>query len=436
MIFFAPNSRGNPKSLAALAVAAALALTACGGSGGSGGGTDKVTPKESFQKVIGQLMTKWNIPGGAVALVRNEKLVMAEGYGLSDKSAGTAAEAESLFRIASLSKPVTAVAVLKLVESGALGLDDKAFTILSDLEPPPGATVDPRIYDITVRDLLRHSGGWDRDLSFDPMFKSRDIAAATGVATPPDAVTIIRYMMGQPLDFTPGTRYAYSNFGYCILGRIIEEVTGKTYEAHVVEDVLPLMGIGRMKQGRSLEADRAEGEAAYYDYPGAPLALSAFTTDVVTVPWPYGGFAIEPMDSHGGWIASVVDMMRFVTAVDGRSVRPDVLQPATISLMTERPGLPDWQGSDWYYAFGWQVRPTGGDANWWHTGSLPGTVTIVVRAANGLSWAAFFNMRPASADTFVNELDSALWTAVNGVTEWPATDLFGSFGTVAAGTAR
>src|SRR5512135_3494483 len=201
MIFHSRIARRNSASLAALAIAAALALTACGGSGDSGGGgTDKVTPKESFEKVIGALMTKWNVPGGAVALVRNEKLVMAEGYGLSDKSAGTAAAPESLFRIASLSKPVTAVAVLKLVETGALSLDDKAFTILSDLEPAPGATVDPRIYDITVRDLLRHSGGWDRDHSFDPMFKSRDIAAAMGVATPPDAPTIIRYMMGQPLD--------------------------------------------------------------------------------------------------------------------------------------------------------------------------------------------------------------------------------------------
>src|SRR5512136_2479416 len=142
MIFHSRITRRNSGSLAALVVAAALALTACGGAGDpGGGGTGKVTPTESFEKVIGPLMTKWSIPGGAVALVRNEKLVMAEGYGLADKTAGTAAAPESLFRIASLSKPLTAVAVLRLVETGMLGLDDKAFTILGDLEPPSGATV-------------------------------------------------------------------------------------------------------------------------------------------------------------------------------------------------------------------------------------------------------------------------------------------------------
>ena len=429
------NVRRDPRARrgALLLVVLAAGLVACGGQGGSDGGTTtKVTPAQSFAKVIPPLMTKWGLPGGAVALVKDGKLVMAEGYGLADKDGSVAATADSLFRIASLSKPVTAAAVLKLVEAGLLGLDDKAFAVLSDLEPPPGAAPDPRLSDITVRDLLQHSGGWDRDASFDPMFKSREIAAAMGVATPPDAETIIRYMMGQPLDFTPGTKYVYSNFGYCVLGRIIERVSGTTYAAYVQEAILGPAGIGRMELGRSLGADRATGEVAYYDYPGAPLAPSVFTEAGDLVPWPYGGFAIEPMDSHGGWIASAVDLLRFITAVDGLATRPDVLQASTVALMTARPSLPDWASSDWYYALGWQVRPTSTGANWWHTGSLPGTATIMVRASNGLAWAALFNMRPEAADTFLSELDSALWTAVNGVTDWPTADLFDSHPSPAA----
>jgi hypothetical protein len=174
-----------------------------------------------------------------------------------------------------------------------------------------------------------------------------------------------------------------------------------------------------MRLGRSLEADRAPGEVVYYDYTGAPLAASVFDSGPAQVPWPYGGFALEPMDSHGGWLASAADLLRFLLVVDGRAAKPDVLQPATVALMTARPPLAEYDGAAAYYAFGWQVLPVGGDANWWHTGSLPGTSAIMVRAAsNALSWVALFNSRPAHADAFIGELDSELWRAVNGVTDW------------------
>ncbi len=254
------------------------------------------------------------------------------------------------------------------------------------------------------------------------MFRSREIAAELGIPTPPDAAAIISYMMGQPLDFDPGAKYAYSNFGYCLLGRVIEKVSGQSYGDYVASGILAPAGAAGMRLGRSLEAERAAGEVVYYDYPGAPLALSVFTAGSEDVPWPYGGFAIEPMDAHGGWLASAADLLRFLLAVDGRPAKPDILQAATIDLMVARPPLAEWQGAAAYYALGWQVRPTGGDANWWHTGSLPGTSTIMVRTANNMSWVALFNSRPADADAFLSELDSELWRAVNGVTEWPAAN--------------
>ena len=378
-----------------------------------------VTAEESFERVVTALMSKWNIPGGAVALARNGVPVMTAAYGLADKIRLFAAvTGDSLFRIASLSKPVTAAAILKLREAGLLDLGARVFDILDDVVPPEGATPDPRLASVTVLDLLRHSGGWDRGVSFDPMFRSREIAAALGVAPPADAAAVVRYMKGQPLDLDPGTKYAYSNFGYCLLGRIVEKITGQPYADYVRSAILDPAGATGMRLGRSLEADRAAGEVVYYDYAGAPLAESVFPTGPETVPWPYGGFAIEPMDAHGGWLASARDLLRFVLAVDGRAATPDVLQPASIALMVERPPLAEYSGAAAYYALGWQVRPTGGDANWWHTGSLPGTSTILVRTANNLSWVALFNSRPAASDSFFNELDSELWRAVNAVTEW------------------
>ena len=400
--------------------ALSLVLVAGPGCQSSGdGGTGGVTPAESFEKVIPPLMAKWNIPGGAVALARNESVVLTEAYGTADKTGGVAVTNGSLFRLASLSKPVTAAAALKLHEAGLLDLEAKVFDILNDVEPPPGATVDPRLADITVLDLLRHSGGWDRGVSFDPMFRSREIAAAMGVPTPADAAAIVRYMKGQPLDFDPGTKYAYSNFGYCLLGRIIEKITGQSYEEYVRMAVLAPAGAAGMRLGLSLETGRADGEVVYYDYAGAPLAPSVFDSGPAAVPWPYGGFAIEPMDAHGGWLASAADLLRFLLVIDGRTVKADILQKATVDLMVARPPLAEYQGAAAYYALGWQVRPTGGDANWWHTGSLPGTSTIMVRTANNMGWVALFNSRPADADAFFSELDSAMWQAVNGITDWP-----------------
>jgi len=406
--------------------ALALALIVCSGCQSEGGGdTSGVTPEESFQKVIPALLSKWDIPGGSVALVRNGSIVFAKGYGLADKTGSVPVTTSSLFRLASLSKPITAAAVLKLHEAGLLDLEAKVFDILNDVEPPPGATVDPRLASISVLDLLRHTGGWDRALSFDPMFRSREIAAAMGVAPPADAAAIIRFMKGQPLDLDPGTKYAYSNFGYCLLGRIIEKVSGQSYDAYVKTAVLGPAGASAMILGRSLEADRAAGEVAYYDYAGAPLAPSVFDTGSSFVPWPYGGFAIEPMDAHGGWLASASDLLRFLLAVDGRTPPADILQKATVDLMVARPPLAEYQGADTYYALGWQVRPTGGDANWWHTGSLPGTSTIIVRTANNMAWVALFNTRPANDSAFFGELDSELWRAVNGITDWPVAPASG-----------
>ena len=90
------------------------------------------------------------------------------------------------------------------------------------------------------------------------MFKAVPIATLVGTAPPAGAHEVIRYMLGRRLDYDPGTQYAYSNFGYCLLGRIIETITGKGYDEFVRESVLKPAGIQRMKIGSS--RGQAEGE--------------------------------------------------------------------------------------------------------------------------------------------------------------------------------
>jgi N-acyl-D-amino-acid deacylase len=155
----------------------------------------------------------------------------------------------------------------------------------------------------------------------------------------------------------------------------------------------------------------------YYD---SDSTASVFGGGIV--PWTYGGFYLEAMDSHGGWIASAPDLLRFLTAVDGFPTRPDLLSPESISTMlTTAVGV--WGTSPYYYAMGWLRRPQ--QDNWWHDGSLPGTTTLLVRAGNGLAWAALFNARHMKPNSqFAAELDPAIWQAVAEVVTWPGGDLF------------
>ncbi len=391
----------------------------------------------SFDRLMLDLLKRWNLPGGALAVAKDGRLVLARGYGYADKESQEPVQPESLFRIASISKPITAAAVLKLWEEGRLDLDAKAFCrpgapqtgCILTLVPPPNTRVDGRVYSVTVRQLLHHAGGWDRERSFDPMFMpyTKLAAQALGQQPPASCETIIRYMLGQRLDFTPGTRYAYSNFGYCVLGEIVEAVTGQSYEAFVREAVLAPAGISRMHLGHTLLKDRTEGEVKYYDYPGAPLVESVFPGEG-RVPFPYGGFYLEAMAAHGDWIASAIDLVRFVTVLDGRRQVPKPpLKPETVRLMISRPAPPLWVRTAYYYAMGWLVRPvSGGEANWWHDGSLPGTSSLLVRTYHGLTWAALFNSRPAYPRwlQLMQELDDGLWRAAGQVTSWPPHDLF------------
>jgi CubicO group peptidase (beta-lactamase class C family) len=388
----------------------------------------------SYDQIIPDLMRKYSIPGGAVAVLRDGKLIYARGFGYADVENKTLVQPDALFRIASVSKPITAVAIMKLVEEGKLNLDDRIAPLIADLKPAPGATVDPRWEQITIRHLLNHTGGWDRDKpngGFDPMFQSAIAAAAVGAPAPASAETIIRYMKGKPLDFNPGEKFAYSNFGYAILGRVIERLSGMKYEEYVRARVLQPVGANRTRLGRTRMSDALADEVKYYlpGEPGlgltGPLVPSVFSGEGL-VPVNYGGYYLEALDSHGGWVSSTIDLLRFLAGVDGRANRPDIISSELVAQMTSKGGAACADGTC-YYGAGWFVRPIqGGDANWWHGGDLPGTTALVVRSYNNFSWAALFNANTPTAK-FDGDLDAALWDALAHVTSFPTQDLFSTF---------
>jgi CubicO group peptidase (beta-lactamase class C family) len=377
---------------------------------------------EPLDGMMTSLMRKWDVPGGALAVAKDGRLVFSHGYGLADRETGRRVEPDSLFRIASLSKPITSAAILALVEQKRLDLDAKVLDVLKPPVVSPDKVRDARWKQITIRQLLFHTGGFDRETSLDPMFRSAEIAKATGTSAPAGTRAIIHSMLGQPLDFDPGTKYAYSNFGYCLLGRVIEQITGKEYGEAVQELVLRPAGIKRMQIGHTRLGDRVRGEVRYYssvDEEGA----SVFPDEHEMVAAPYGGFYLEALDSHGGWIGSAVDLVQFATALDG-SRRPTLLKPETRRLIELRPPAPLPSDSPVYYGLGWSVRPVGEGANWFHNGSLPGTMSLLVRTHHGFAWAAVFNLRPIDQWQFLAELDDEIWKAVGRVKEWPRGDAF------------
>jgi CubicO group peptidase (beta-lactamase class C family) len=358
-----------------------------------------------------------------LAVARNGRIVYTRGYGYADRDKKEPVEPNALFRIASISKPFTAVAVLQLVQSGKLNLDDKVFQVL-ELKAPEDFAVplDERWKKVTILHLLQHRGGWDRDKSFDPMFRSPDICQEMKVAPPADQEAIIHYMLRQPLDFDPGERIVYSNFGYCLLGRVIEKVSGKGYEAYVKEKVLAPLGIKGMQLGKTLLKERAKGEVMYYDGEGTAIMGPNIGKQE---PMPYGCWCLESMDSHGGWIASAEDLVRFGAAFN-RPKQCKILDAKSIQTMFARPpgaAGEDKNGkpADSWYGCGWSVRPVGnGKENTWHGGSLDGTSTLLVRRSDGLTWAALFNSREAvKGQEPAGEINGLLHEAADAVKRWP-----------------
>ena len=324
------------------------------------------TSPAAFDAPIQSFMQARGIPAATVAVIRNDRLVLTAGYRNADLQ-GIAVEPQSRFRIASLSKPITALAILQLVESGAFTLDTPISEILQQEFPENGRA-------ITVRDLLQHAAGWNRDLTVDPAFRVRQIATALQVPSPATAAELVSYAPSLPLSHPTGTQYQYSNYGYIILGRIIEKTSGLAYADYVRRHIFQPIGVNGAYIGSSLRSLSSLGEMPYLQRQGgAQRATSVFNQVFGQVPITYGSFAVESFDSAGGWVLSAVDLARFLRVFDGDPGVPDLIGPEMGGQARARPAFLA-PGVSGYYGLGWffdgnQVRT--------HSGGLIGTATIM-----------------------------------------------------------
>ncbi len=210
-----------------------------------------------------------SVPATSIAISRNGQFVYDEAIGMGYRKELQQVQQSSRFRIASLSKPITAVTIFSLIEQGKLNLTDKVFgpsgILGTNYGKPP---YQQYVTDVTVDNLLTHTaGGWPDD-STDPMFRNNSW----------DQTKLISWtLQNLPLTNPPGQNWAYSNFGYCVLGRVIEQVTGQPYASYVQANILAPSGISDMSIARNKESERAPNEVTYV----GQYSKTAFPTDMV-----------------------------------------------------------------------------------------------------------------------------------------------------------
>jgi CubicO group peptidase (beta-lactamase class C family) len=428
-------------------------LSACGG-GGVGGGSDGggvVAPPApttvstptfypgdtdipatgadtagiaAFDTRLKPLMKRYNLPGLGVAVTKDGKLIVARAYGYQDFEARQPMRPDTMVRVASISKFITALAIMRLRDQGQLDLDQPFLNILTDYQVAAGG--DARLRDITIRMLLLHAGGWDIPDTSDFANSPGIVAKALGVASPPTCRDVIRYTMTQPLGYTPGTKIVYSNTGYCILGEVVAKLAGQTYESYVRDHVLAPADVHAMSIAFPHLSQRGPLEAKYYIYNGSALVNSAFAGEGM-VPLTY---AHDPATGEGafGWLGSPVDLTRIMTAFEGTRVASFIAADSKAQMMIDT-HLPDtalvgtpryrWRG------LGLVIGPT--TATYAHAGLSTGSQIALHRIETGHTFSLVTNIRTEKTDDAYNDLVAAVEDAIATLPADSATDLYSQY---------
>jgi len=372
-------------------------------------GTGPIVPElEPLEAAMTNYLVTHQFEAGTIALMYDSLLVLRQGYGWRDTNFTQVIHPDNLFRLASVSKMLTASAITKLMDEGVISNETRVYAYLG-IQPwngilgSSGATnvlSDGRITNITVAELLNHSGGWNRGTSpvGDPPFDTIEISQQMGLNYPAAATNVISWMFSKPLDFTPGTTNVYSNFGYQILGRVVEKASGMPYINYIQNVLLdpailanPL-GFTNLIQSHSRPRDLAPWEIWYADYPTLYQSAVDYPTNL-QARWADGGGYYESFDAFGGLSASAIGLCHYL--------------------------LHYWEGGD--------QRSPGEYYDWDYIfyGSLPATTTVLHQnitqsptTTNGIEYALLFNERDTDPNDNA-EADNAVLAATGAITSWP-----------------
>ena len=339
--------------------------------------TNDLSRLPAMDAVVDSFMNAWSLRGVSLSVMKNDSLIYARGYGRADGSKPMTPG--TLLRMASVSKLLTAVGIMKLQERGKLVLDTPVFGPFGILTGYDEYITDDNYYLITVEHLLRHQAGFTQ-AGGDPMFSTAAMMREMRLSKSPTAEQLTRHLLGRPLAYLPGTTQEYSNFGYLLLSMIIEKITGEPYETWMQREVLKPAGCTDFHIGGNFLSDRFPGETRYFMHKEAkPTSAYDGRGQVERC---YGGNDIKALSGAGAWIGSTPELARFVASIDGLPGIEDQISEFSVYQMTQRL-------SDEIYSLGW-VDCTD-DGEWTRTGSFSGTSALVKVYPDGECWILITN---------------------------------------------
>ena len=363
--------------------------------------SNELSTLPEMDAVVDSFMNFWSLRGVSLAVMRNDSLLYAHGYGKADAS--TPMTPGTTLRLASVSKLLTAIGIMRLQEKGLVYLDSPVFGPYGVLKRYDSYIKDEDYYLITVEHLLRHQAGFT-SRGGDPVFSPYSSREA-----------LLQKQLGRHLAYEPGTSQEYSNLGFLLLSLIIEEVSGKPYEQFMQEEVFsPALCRGFRLAGNYL-ADRHPGETRYYMHPEATLTAS-FDGRYAAVEKCYGGNDVRGSLGAGGWTGSAAELARMVACIDGQGPLEDILVPFSVRQMT------DYYDAD-TFSLGWNdTKPTG---EWTRSGSFSGTQALVKTFPDGECWVFIANTSTWRGSRFAYNI-AALFENLRSrfSSDFPVRDLF------------
>jgi CubicO group peptidase (beta-lactamase class C family) len=384
----------------------------------------------AFDAYMRNLMVGRGVRAGALAIARDGRLVFAHGYTWGEPGYPVT-QPNSLFRAASCSKPLTSILVHKLIREGGgregPSLKEKILGLLPHARELADQPADPRFGEITVDELLTHSAGWARSKTNpDPVFNDYPPGSEIRKRLPASRGGFLAYMLRQPLQFAPGSKSVYDNFGYFLLGRLIESLpmgVGKSYQSIADDLLFKPLGLSRPRFGGSRYEERAPGEVLYHT--AVPyLQANPVPGGQPWVPGAYGDFEVDNMDAAGAWLLSAPDYAKVLAAFDLGASNP-ILGPEATATM--------WGPSGFGEALrGWfalKVPAADGDTAIakWHNGLFPGSSTLVFYHPERWSFVMFLDRDLAPQPDGPHE-GRDLAKLERAVKEWPSGDLFPAMG--------
>lgn len=315
-------------------------------------------------------------PAAVLGVAYEQEPLIRRGYGWRDIERTEPVDLKSLFRIASLTKPMTRAATVQFLEETEYTMETRPLEVL-DTDPRGDDLADERVYDITVAHCLDHELGWDWDESPNLPFRPRVVALELGLERPPTTEEIVGYWLTHDLDYEPGTDESYVNIGYSIVELLIEQETGLGFLAYLRDRVLDPVGIDDVYQARTFPADRPAREVAYDDDRQEPTIANLDERELV--PRSDGGeLYMESITGAAGLVATVDAYLKFLGHYE----------------------IPTGKRRDGPVAD--QASQTGGIRN--------GTAALAVQLPSGLDIVAIFNKRnPAiNEQAQVEVVESAL----------------------------